>query len=124
MVEQRPLILRSNRFLGSALVERGLVTSEDLEAANEKLLETIQSGDMRGASLLNILIYELKALDEAQLIDSLVEIDEVSLVDLSNYDLARFRDYKLDRDLCWATYTIPFDRVEDFNMVATGYYPE
>ncbi|MEM8548068.1 MAG: TRAP transporter TatT component family protein [Pseudomonadota bacterium] len=75
MSEQRPLILRSNRFLGSALIERGLVTAEDLEVANEKLLETIQAGDIRGASLLNILIYEQKALDEALLLDSLVEGD-------------------------------------------------
>jgi len=39
--ENRPLILRSNRFLGSALVERALITNESLEAANEKLLDII-----------------------------------------------------------------------------------
>ncbi len=122
MLEQRPLVLRSNRFLGAALLERGLVTNEDLEAANEKLLEIVQAGDLRGASLLNILIFELKALDEAKLIDSLVDQDDVSLIDLGNYDLGKFREMRLNTDLCWATFTLPFDRVEDFYMVATGYY--
>ncbi len=120
--EYRPLILRSNRFLGSVLVERGLVSSEDLEAANEKLLELIQSGDIRGASLLNILIFDLKVLDEAAFLDSTVEIDEVKLIDLQNYDISRATEMSLDVDLCWATYTLPFDRVENFYMVATCYH--
>ncbi|MEM9226666.1 MAG: hypothetical protein AAGA45_01745 [Verrucomicrobiota bacterium] len=122
ILEHRPLILRSNRFLGSALVERGLVSSNDLEAANEKLLEVIQAGDIRGASLLNILTIELKVLDEAALIDSMVEMDEVSLVDLSTYDISKFKEMKVDIDLCWATFTFPFDRMENFAMLATSYY--
>ncbi|MBC2593124.1 hypothetical protein H5P28_02510 [Ruficoccus amylovorans] len=122
MLEQRPLVLRSNRFLGAALLERDLVSNADLETANEKLLEVVQAGDLRSASLLNILIFELKALDETKLIDSLMERDEVSLIDLGNYDLGKFREMRVNIDVCWATFTIPFDRVEDFYMVATGYY--
>ncbi|MGE9293165.1 MAG: hypothetical protein ACQKBW_06100 [Puniceicoccales bacterium] len=122
MLEQRPLVLRSNRFLGAALLDRGLVTNEDLESANEKLLEIVQAGDLKGASLLNILIFELKALDEAALIDSLMDTDDVSLVDLTNYELSKFREMRINMDVCWATFTIPFDHVEDFYMVATGYY--
>lgn len=121
--ERRPLILRSNRFLGSALVERGIIKVEDLEAANEKLLESVQSGNMRAANLLNILIYELKSVDENALIEKVVEEEEgVGLIDLSNYDMGKFREMKVDIELCYATYTIPFDRVEDFTMVATAYY--
>jgi hypothetical protein len=71
---------------------------------------------------MNILVFDLKALDEAALIDSLMEQDDVSLIDLGNYDLAKFREMRVNTDLCWATFTIPFDRVEDFYMVATGYY--
>lgn len=122
MLEQRPLVLRSNRFLGAALLERDLLSNADLETANEKLLEVVQAGDLRSASLLNILIFELKALDESKLIDSLMERDEVSLIDLGNYDLGKFREMRVNIDVCWATFTIPFDRVEDFYMVATGYY--
>jgi len=120
--EYRPLILRSNRFLGSVLIERGLVGSEDLEAANEKLLEFIQAGNIRGASLLNILIFDLKVLDEAAFLDSMVDIDEVKLIDLQNYDISRAAEMSLDTDICWATYTLPFDRVENFFMVATCYH--
>lgn len=120
--ERRPLILRSNRFLGSALLERNLIKTEDLEAANEKLLEAVQSGNMRGANLLNILLFDLKSVDEARLVDEITEDESVGLIDLSNYDMAKFREINADIDLCYATYTVPFDKVEDFTMVATGYY--
>lgn len=120
--ERRPLILRSNRFLGSALLERNLIKTEDLEAANEKLLEAVQSGNMRGANLLNILLFDLKTVDEAQLVDEITEDESVGLIDLSNYDMGKFREINADIDLCYATYTVPFDKVEDFTMVATGYY--
>lgn len=120
--ESRPLILRSNRFLGSALVERALITNEDLEAANEKLLEIIQSGDLKGANLLNILLYDLNVLDESKLIDNIVDEYHLGMVDLMNYDLSAMKDMNLNYDLCWATFTVPFDRVEDFVMIGTAYY--
>lgn len=122
MVENRPLILRSNRFLGSALLERELITNEQLEAANEILLNSVQSGDLRSVNLLNILLFELKVLDEDLLIDRVIEEAKIGLVDLRNYDLSNFSDYKVSTDLCAATYTLPFDRVEDIYMVATAYY--
>ena len=37
--EYRPLLMRANRLLGSALIEHNLVKFEDLEAANERLLQ-------------------------------------------------------------------------------------
>ena len=45
MSEHRPLLMRSNRLLGSALIEHNLVKFEDLESANERLLEIAASGD-------------------------------------------------------------------------------
>lgn len=122
MIPNRPLILRSNRFLGSALIERGLLANDDLEAANQKLLEGIQKGDARSANLLNILLYELKVLEEADLIDSIVEQDDVGIIDLANYDLGFLSNQNVNLDICWATYTIPFDQVEGFTMIATAYY--
>ena len=47
MSEYRPLLMRSNRLLGSALIEHNLVKFEDLEAANERLLEIATTGDLR-----------------------------------------------------------------------------
>ncbi|WP_309396822.1 hypothetical protein [Cerasicoccus maritimus] len=120
--ERRPLILRSNRFLGSALVERELIKTEDLEAANEKLLEAVQSGNMRGANLLNILLFDIKAIDESLLVEVITEDESLGLIDLTHYDMAKFREIDADIDLCYATYTVPFDRVEDFTMIATAYY--
>jgi len=120
--ENRPLILRSNRFLGSALVERALITNESLEAANEKLLDIIQSGNLKGASLLNILLYDLGVLNENELIDKIVEEYRLGMIDLTSYDLNSLREIELDLDLCWVTFTVPFDRIENFVKIATAYY--
>lgn len=122
MVENRPLILRSNRFLGSALLERELITNEQLEAANEILLSSVQSGDLRGVNLINILLFDLKVLDEDLLMDQILDEVKIGIVDLRNYDLSDFATFNLETDLCLATYTLPFDRVEDIYMVATAYY--
>ena len=40
----RSLLMRSNRLLGVQLVEENLIKVDDLEAANEKLLDLISSG--------------------------------------------------------------------------------
>ena len=60
MSEHRPLLMRSNRLLGSALIEHNLVKFEDLEAANERLLEIATTGDLRRSSVLSVLVYEKK----------------------------------------------------------------
>ena len=39
--ENRSLMMRANRLLGAGLVEHNLVKIEDLEKANERLLEII-----------------------------------------------------------------------------------
>jgi hypothetical protein len=45
--EHRPLLMRANRLLGAALVEHNLVKIEDLETANEKLIEVVASDQPR-----------------------------------------------------------------------------
>jgi len=123
MKQYRPLIMRSNRFLGSALIERNLLSVEQLEAANERLLANIQAGDLRAANLLNILLFEMKALEEQALIEKVVEENAVGLIDLNNFNMLKIsNEMTVDRDLCWATYSLPFDKVEDFTFVATAYY--
>jgi hypothetical protein len=122
MQEYRALILRSNRFLGSALVERGLVSVHELEAANEKFMEAIQSSELKRASILSTLLFENKSLAEESLIEHLVEEEDVGLIDLSYVDLRSLRPMNVDLSLCWATSTIPFDKVENTYMVATCYW--
>jgi hypothetical protein len=52
--------MRANRTLGAALVEANLVKIDDLMAANERLLELLQSDAERQATLLGVLMYEKK----------------------------------------------------------------
>lgn len=122
MQKHRALILRSNRFLGSALVDKGLVSNEDLEVANAKFMEAIQSADLKRASILSTLIFESKKLDETKLLDYLVEESKLGLVDLDFTDLMSLRSLDVDVSLCWASSTLPFDWVEGTYMLATCYY--
>ncbi len=123
MQQHRALILRSNRFLGSSLVDKGLLSSGDLEAANEKFMEAIQSPELlKNASILTTLLYDLKVLDEARLLEHLVEEHDLGLIDLNHIKLRSLPSTELDMSLCWATSTLPFDQVEETYMVATCYY--
>jgi hypothetical protein len=121
MQEHRALILRSNRFLGSALVERGLVSVDDLESANGKFMEAIQSSELKRASILNTLLFDLKALEEQTLLENLVDEEGYGLIDLNYIELGSLRPFKADLSLCWASSTIPFDRIEDTFFVASCY---
>lgn len=122
MQEHRALILRGNRFLGSALVDKGMISMGDLEAANEKFMESVQDPDMISPSILSTLLFELKALDESILIDYLVEESNLGLIDLNQIALKSLRPLNVDLSLCWATSTVPFDKVENTYMLATCYY--
>jgi hypothetical protein len=119
----RPLILRSNRFIGTVLVDKKLVTVEQLEEANEKLLENIQAGDVRRANILHILLFEMQVLNEDLYLDTVLEEPGVGLIDLHGCQFKKFLDLKFDLTLCWATLTVPFDLVDDFYLIASAYYP-
>jgi len=119
----RALILRSNRFLGTALVDKKLVSVDQLETANEKLLEHIQNGDLRRANILHILLFEMQVLNEDAYLDAVVEQHGVGLIDLHGCQFRTFLDLKFDLTLCWATWTVPFDLVDDFYLMATAFYP-
>lgn len=114
--------MRANRLLGSALIEHNLVKFEDLEAANERLLEIAASGQMRQSSVLSILVYEKKVLREEDVLHHVVDDHGVGVVDLRSYDVPEDLRRELDLEACWATWSVPFDREEDFHFVATAYY--
>jgi hypothetical protein len=111
--EIRSLLMRANRLLGASMVEAGLVTVDQLESANEKLLELIASGTPRQCSLLGVLAYDLKALKEEDALQYCVDEHHIGMVDVR---------IGLNQAACWATWTLPFDRDEDFTLVATAYY--
>ena len=120
--EYRPLLMRANRLLGSALIEHNLVKFEDLEAANERLLEIAASGQVRQSSVLSILVYEKKVLREEDVLHHVVDDHGVGVVDLRGYDVPEEVKKDIDLEASWATWSVPFDREEDFHFVATAYY--
>jgi Type II secretion system (T2SS), protein E, N-terminal domain len=115
------MLMRANRLLGSALIEHNLVKFEDLESANERLLELSAQGDLRQASVLGILVNEKKVLREEDLIHLAVEELGLGAVDLRNYEVPEELRRTLDLSMCWATWTVPYDAEEDFHFVATAY---
>ncbi len=84
----RNLLLRSNRYLGAALVETDLVGIPELETATERLLEAAAAGQPRRCNVLGILAYDLKVLKEEDVLLHLVEEHAAGLVDLRDVELA------------------------------------
>jgi len=118
----RPLILRSNRFLGNNLVNQELITLEQLEEANNHLLDKIEAEVVREASILRILLWELEYLNEEEFLQFQVDQFELGLVDLDCFDMPEKLLDKVDLEECWATWTIPYDCEGDFYLVATSYF--
>jgi len=114
--------MRANRLLGAALVEHNLVKIEDLESANEKLIEIVATDQPRQSTILGILAYDMKVLKEDEVLHHIVEADGVGLVDLRDYEVPDDLRKDLDIGACWATWSVPFDREEEFYFVATAYY--
>ncbi|MBI3886057.1 MAG: hypothetical protein HY302_10055 [Opitutae bacterium] len=114
--------MRSNRQLGSALIEHNLVKFPDLDAANERLLELAAGDDLRQTSVLAILAYEKKVLREEDVLHHIVDDLGLGVVDLRSYEVPEVLKHGLELGACWATWTVPFDREEDFTFMATAYY--
>ncbi len=114
--------MRANRLLGASLVEANLLTVDQLENANEKLLELIAGGIPRQCTLLGVLAYDLKVLREEDVLQHAVDEHGVGLVDLRAYEIPDEVRARIHAPACWATWTVPFDRDEDFIMVASAYY--
>lgn len=120
--EIRSLLMRANRLLGASLVEANLVTVDQLENANEKLLELIAGGTPRQCTLLGVLAYDQKVVKEEDVLQYCVDEHGIGLIDLHTYEGADEVRAGLIHAACWATWTIPFDRDEDFTLIATAYY--
>jgi hypothetical protein len=120
--ESRPLLMRANRLLGASLVEANLVKIENLEAANERLLELIANGDYRKSSVLAILAYEMQVVLETDVLHHVMDELGVGIVDLRSYDVPEDLRSSTDLSACLATWTVPFDNEEGVFFVATAYY--
>ena len=120
--DTRHLMMRANRLLGPALVERDLVSLEDLERATGRLLELTARGEPRECTLLGVLAHELKVLREADVLRRSVEADGIGLVDLRVIDVPEDLRKEFDVDECWATWTVPFDREDGITCLASAYH--
>ena len=114
--------MRANRLLGAGLVEANLVKIEDLEKANERLLEILGNEQPRESTVLGILAYELKVLREEDLLQHCVDNEGMGLVDLRASEVHEDVKKAIDLPTCWATWSVPFDHDEDFHFIATAYY--
>ncbi len=117
----RQLILRANRFLGVALVDKELIDEHQLEQASERLLETFSETPVRRPLLLEILVYEMRVLPEDEYLGALARGTPIGLIDLSRVAIENVEG--IGADECQATNTIVFDRMEDHYFLATTYYP-
>jgi hypothetical protein len=118
----RPIIMRSNRLLGAALVERNLITVEQLNQATERFLQALDTEAETGVSLLGVLINETSALTEDILLEYLVDEIQLGLIDVRELDFNDDLKLHLQPGVCWATWTVPFDKDEDVHYVASAYY--
>lgn len=123
MASLKPLIMRSNRLLGASLVEQGLVSIDDLDEANDRLVELMSAqANSVQVSLLSILISEKQAIDENKLLELQVEDHGLGLIDVRDIDFPDELKASLDPKASWATLTVPFDQIEETTYLATAFY--
>jgi hypothetical protein len=114
--------MRSNRLLGAALVERNLITVDQLNQATEHFLQTLDGGASSGVSLLSVLFNETRALTEDSILEYLVDELQIGLIDVRELDFNDDVKLHIQIGVSWATWTVPFDRDEDVHYVASAYY--
>jgi hypothetical protein len=59
---------------------------------------------------------------EDDILHHLVEDHGLGLIDLRTYESSEELKKKMDFGACWATWSVPFDKEEDFYFIATAYY--
>lgn len=116
------LLIKSNRVLGTRLVEASLTSLEDMEHANEVFIERARAKDLKRASLLRILIYDNQTLKEDQLLDYQIEKFPVGALMFDNYRLDDVILLQQPLELLRASWTVPFDFQDGRWFVATAYY--
>lgn len=120
--ELRPIIMRSNRMLGAALVESNLVSIDDLETANSRLFEHLNGTEPRRCSVLGILVNDLQVLKEDDVFSYILENEGIGLIDLEAFEVPADIKRATDVGECWATWTVPVDKEDDLTLLASAHY--
>ena len=116
----RSLFIRSNRAMGLALVQSGLVTQQNLDQANARLIDCVRAGKLKSVGILPILTLEMNVLSETQLLQHQAAENGLGLIDLSSYQMRAPQG--MDAALCWATWTVPIDEREGIHFLASAYH--
>ena len=101
------------RQLGEILIESGL--------SAERLKKALDHQKKRGGRIGTLLI-RLNFVKEEDVLQYLVDNEGSGLVDLRNCEVHDELRKTIDVGACWATWSVPFDREEDFTFIATAYY--
>lgn len=116
------LLIKSNRILGTRIVEAGLCSLEDMDAANESFISLARAKDIKRASLLRVLIYDNQTLKEESILDHQLEKYPVGAVMLENYELQEDLLKSQSLELMRASWTLPLDHLNGRWFLATAYY--
>lgn len=116
------LLIKSNRVLGTRLVEADLASVEEMDRANEVFIELARAKDIKRASLLRVLVYDMQSLKEESLLDYQLENYPVGAVMLENYKIDDELLAQESLELMRASWTLPIDRVNGRWFLATAYY--
>ena len=116
------LLIKSNRVLGTRLVEADLTNVEEMDKANEGFIELARAKDIKRASLLRVLIFDNQSLKEESLLDYQLENFPVGAIMLENYKIDEELLENESLELMRASWTIPVDRVNGRWFLATAYY--
>lgn len=120
--ETSSLLIKSNRILGTRLVEADLTNLEDMDKANEVFIERARAKDLKRSSLLRILIFDHQTLREESLIDYQIEQLGIGAVMTENYNIDEVLLDQQPLEFMRASWTIPVDFVNDRWFLATAYY--
>jgi hypothetical protein len=113
---------RVNQGLADSLVKNKLCSLDDTEEAMPLLKQHLLDGSIKQASLLKILCWDLKRLDESDVLDFLVDEHRLGYCNPANYTIDRQKLPPFKLEECWATMALPFDLVEGVFFVATAHY--
>jgi hypothetical protein len=116
------LLIKSNRVLGTRLVEADLTNVEEMDKANDVFIQFARAKDIRRASMLRVLVYDNQSLKEESLLDYQLENYPVGAVMLENYVLDEELLAEQPLELMRASWTLPIDRVNGRWFLATAYY--
>ena len=113
---------RVNQSLGEALVRMKLVSLETKEKAIPLMKRHLVKGEIKRASLLKILSWDMNELEEKEVLDHLVEESNLGYCNLLNYTIQRDRLPTFRVSECWASMSIPIDFLEGLFFVTTAHY--